>query len=456
MATTTYTPIQTLNGTGSSATITFSSIPSTYTDLVLVAGSVATTSGAPNIAMTFNNDTTSNYSSTLLEGNGSSATSSRRTSTTSITEGNNISLGGSTPSTVIYQIMNYANTTTYKTVLIRNNEPSTTYPGTGAVVGLWRKTPEAINRIDLNLGSGNFSSTSTFTLYGIANANTGAKATGGVITYDNTYYYHTFGASGTFTPQQSLTADVLLVAGGGGSGRANMTNNNGGAGAGGYRLLTSNSLTATAYTVTVGGGGAGATVDGNPGSKGGNSSLAGSGFTTIASTGGGYSHPNSTPGTGGSGGGGGSFNSQTGAAGNEGGYTPVEGYAGGQGRENNNYPAGGGGGAGAVGGTPANSTSNGGAGGVGSSSASSWGLVTGTGENISGTVYYAGGGGGGVTSLTAGAGGYGGGGAGSSNLATNNGLANTGGGAGGSGGAPGQKNGANGGSGVVVIRYLKA
>jgi hypothetical protein len=165
----TYEPIATTTASGSSATITFSSIPATYTDLVIVIGNVATTSGAPNIAMTYNNDTGSNYSSTLLEGNGSSASSARRSNTTSITEGNAISLGGSNPSTVIYQVMNYSNTTTYKTCLIRNNEPATTYAGVGAVVGLWRST-SAINRIDFNLGSGNFSSTSVFTLYGIKSA----------------------------------------------------------------------------------------------------------------------------------------------------------------------------------------------------------------------------------------------------------------------------------------------
>jgi hypothetical protein len=165
----TYEPIATATGTGSSATITFTSISSAYTDLILIAGNVATTSGVPNIAMTYNNDTASNYSSTLLEGNGSSASSARRSNFSSINEGNAISLGGSNPSTVIYQIMNYSNTTTNKTCLIRSNEPSTTYPGVGAVVGLWRSTA-AITRLDLNLGAGNFSSTSTFTLYGISAA----------------------------------------------------------------------------------------------------------------------------------------------------------------------------------------------------------------------------------------------------------------------------------------------
>ena len=46
----------------------------------------------------------------------------------------------------------------------------------------------------------------------------GAKATGGTITTDGTYWFHTFTSSGTFTPTQSLTADMVVVAGGGGGG----------------------------------------------------------------------------------------------------------------------------------------------------------------------------------------------------------------------------------------------
>jgi hypothetical protein len=163
----TYEPIQTYTASGSSAEINFTSIPSTYTDLVLIIGSVATTSGAPNICFQYNGDTASNYSATYIEGNGSSAGSTRRSNQSLFTEAMNISLGGSTLSNVILNIQNYSNATTYKTTLIRTNEPSTTYAGVGAAVVLWRKTPEAINAIKIYLLSGNFASSSTFTLYGI-------------------------------------------------------------------------------------------------------------------------------------------------------------------------------------------------------------------------------------------------------------------------------------------------
>ena len=162
----TYEPIATTTLGSAAASYTFSSIPSTYTDLVLVAANLVATTGNPNVNLQFNGDTSTNYSATILEGTGSAAQSARKTSTTQIVEGNNVSLGGSNPSTIIYQIMNYSNTTTYKTALIRNNELSATYPGVGAVVGLWRNTA-AITSVSLTIGSSTFAAGATFTLYGI-------------------------------------------------------------------------------------------------------------------------------------------------------------------------------------------------------------------------------------------------------------------------------------------------
>jgi hypothetical protein len=69
---------------------------------------------------------------------------------------------------MIIQIQNYANTTTYKTALVRINA---TDFRTYASVVLWRKSPEAINRVNIKMeASGNFATGSTFTLYGIAAA----------------------------------------------------------------------------------------------------------------------------------------------------------------------------------------------------------------------------------------------------------------------------------------------
>lgn len=158
----TYTPIATTTLGSATNSITFSSIPSTYTDLVLVFnGSMAS---AADLLMQFNSDTATNYSDTILQGNGTSATSSRDTSQTSMTLGIT-GTGKTNIFTSIANIQNYSNTTTYKTVLVRVSEASTL---TGAVVNLWRKTPEAINTIKVyGNGSVNISAGSIATLYGI-------------------------------------------------------------------------------------------------------------------------------------------------------------------------------------------------------------------------------------------------------------------------------------------------
>lgn len=153
---------QTLSTTSSG--ITFSSIPSTYTDLVLVA--TALFSAQQSYRLQFNSDTGTNYSNTLLEGNGSTAASFRSTSQTYFWTMNSLTGDTTAPSPNIFNFMNYSNTTTNKTILVKENASGGTYGGTGAVVGLWRSTA-AINSILIYPGGGTFNSGSTFSLYGI-------------------------------------------------------------------------------------------------------------------------------------------------------------------------------------------------------------------------------------------------------------------------------------------------
>lgn len=158
----TYEPISTQTLGTATATVTFSSIPQTYTDLVLVFGGNAASGSTDSIAIQFNGDTTTNYSFTNLTGNGSTATSARSSSDTTIAPG---LINSTEISNVIYNIFNYTNTTTFKTVLVRANLTSF---ATRASVGLWRKTPEAITSLSLKiLGGQSFAIGSTFTLYGI-------------------------------------------------------------------------------------------------------------------------------------------------------------------------------------------------------------------------------------------------------------------------------------------------
>lgn len=163
----TYTPIATQNGTGSSSSITFSSIPSGYTDLVLVCDIAYASLGANTgyTIMRVGNgsvDTTSNYSWTTLTGNGSAASSGRASSQAYL---NLLTAVTGTNRTIVNaSIQNYSNTTTNKTMLVRTNQSSV---DTTAAVELWRST-SAINTIQIYDFSGyNFATTATFSLYGI-------------------------------------------------------------------------------------------------------------------------------------------------------------------------------------------------------------------------------------------------------------------------------------------------
>jgi hypothetical protein len=156
----TYTPIATYTLSSAQAAYTFSSIPSTYTDLVVVING---TFGAFNtLFMQFNGDTSSIYSDTGLNGSGSAASSYRSTG------GNASGAGGmgATRSTTIIQVQNYSNASVYKTTLWRANSPSD-YVQAG--VSLWRSTA-AINSITFTANATTFQTGSTFTLYGIAAA----------------------------------------------------------------------------------------------------------------------------------------------------------------------------------------------------------------------------------------------------------------------------------------------
>jgi len=158
----TYEPIATNTLGSAAASVTFSSIPATYTDLVLVQVSKITT-GAGTGTLQINGDTASNYSNTFLTGNGSTATSTRNSSTVIFTgDASNSDL-----QTSIYNFQNYSNTTTFKTVILRSN---VTGSSLSAVVGLYRSTAAITSILISQNASTTFIAGSTFTLYGIKSA----------------------------------------------------------------------------------------------------------------------------------------------------------------------------------------------------------------------------------------------------------------------------------------------
>lgn len=158
--TATYENIATTTLTSATATVTFSSIPNTFTDLILMIGGAA--SAAQGMALWYNNDTTlpGLYSRTYMYGDGTSAISARASGGSA---NHQILEIGTAISTVYAHIMNYANTTTNKTALSRGGSASNL---TIAEVGLWRSTA-AINRLDIATVSGTMNSGTVLTLYGI-------------------------------------------------------------------------------------------------------------------------------------------------------------------------------------------------------------------------------------------------------------------------------------------------
>lgn len=156
----TYVPIATYTLPSNGTTYNFSSIPSIYTDIVVVVNASCTATGQW-IGLQYNSDTGNNYSDTVLEGNGSSATSNRDANTNHIQIVYQLGTD-STFGTAIFNIQNYSNSTTHKPALARWNYAGN---GTGAAAATWRST-SAINLIRI-YSSGTMTAGSTFTLYGI-------------------------------------------------------------------------------------------------------------------------------------------------------------------------------------------------------------------------------------------------------------------------------------------------
>jgi hypothetical protein len=151
----TYEPIATQTLT-SSAGVTFSGIPQTYTDLILIAN--GSESAGSYFKLNFNGDTTSNYSRTIVRGTGTATLSARTTNEPAMYPDFDAN------TTAIINIMNYSNATTFKTVLWRVGCPGVLV---GLQANLWRKTPEAITSIQITSSAGAGTITGTFTLYGI-------------------------------------------------------------------------------------------------------------------------------------------------------------------------------------------------------------------------------------------------------------------------------------------------
>jgi hypothetical protein len=156
------------------ATVTFSSIPSTYQHLqirCLVRSTTAAT-GQDALAIRLNSDTGTNYADHLLYGDGAAAAASGSASRSNMRADLTIPRNGNTANifgTVIVDLHDYASTTKNKTI---RNFGGQDRNGAGYISlssGLWMNT-SAVNTILLYPDSNSFLAGSTFALYGIKGA----------------------------------------------------------------------------------------------------------------------------------------------------------------------------------------------------------------------------------------------------------------------------------------------
>lgn len=161
-------PIGQVIGNGTSSNMTFSNIPSHYRDLMLTVNATSNSSHSGNLIFNFASGGT--YSATFLRGNGTSVLSSRVTGSGAGPILTSVTYGSATPISSVFHILNYANTTGFKSYILRNAADANGSGDSQIVLGLWQKT-EAINEIILSTGSGSIFWTGMATLYGIRSGN---------------------------------------------------------------------------------------------------------------------------------------------------------------------------------------------------------------------------------------------------------------------------------------------
>lgn len=155
----TYEPIATTTLGSAAPSVTFSSIPGTYTDLILIISGSQSGGSGDFICLQYNGDTGTNYSNNYIGGDGSTTFAGRAANYT------NARFGAfySSQANAICHIQNYSNNTTYKTAVGRSNSAGN---NAVAMVNLWRNTT-AITSVKVLIEANNFAVGSVFTLYGL-------------------------------------------------------------------------------------------------------------------------------------------------------------------------------------------------------------------------------------------------------------------------------------------------
>lgn len=159
-----YEPITAITVPSGTTSISFNSIPSTYTHLQIRA--FAASSAAANMTIRLNGDTGSNYSWHYLEGNGAS-TSAGGSGSIGYLLGPVTTNTASAYTGIIMDFLDYANTNKNKTVrTLAGVDLNGSNTWLNMFSGAWYNTT-AINSITLAISSATFTQYSSFALYGI-------------------------------------------------------------------------------------------------------------------------------------------------------------------------------------------------------------------------------------------------------------------------------------------------
>ena len=397
-------------------------------------GNITVTSSSSTLTVTgLIANTSYTFTSKATNSSGTSTSSSPSTAVTTNANPNpptNLSVTGTTTSTATVSFTPPVGSVNGYILSTSNGYQATETSSPITITGLGASTTYTITIVAVNYNGSSIASSSISATTGAGQAGTG----GSVVQTGNTYT-HTITSTLTFTANNQVVANVLLVGGGGGGGY-----DGGGGGGGGGILEQSLTIPAGSYTVTIGTGGRTTNGYSLNGGKGGDTSI-GALLVAYGGGGGGDNHGTTSQSSpyadinGGTGGGSGATdgNNFTGP----GTGTSGQGYGGGNGIRTS---GGGGGSKTAAGGNASGSTAGLGANGYTSS-------ITGS------SVVYGGGGGGGAWGggLVGSAGGSGGGGYGASS-GTNGSAGTYYGGGGGGSGSGGTTSGA-GYQGIAIISY---
>lgn len=161
----TYELISTYTVPSATSSVTMSSIPATYTDLVIVGNYTVVNGGGVGFSCRFNSDSGSNYEFEGFYGSGTGSNTFNKATAYTMTY---LAIADNAQrTTTVAFVNNYANSATYRTVLAHSGNAIFN----SGYTGNWNNVSSAIDSVTFVCdGGSNISSGSKFTLYGIKKA----------------------------------------------------------------------------------------------------------------------------------------------------------------------------------------------------------------------------------------------------------------------------------------------